>query len=176
MKEQLFDTSSEFYAWYMAHVDNPQRHIKTFKALSKLMRISLISSKGGFYLSAEEEKEAVSLLETLKEDLFEGKHPDILMELETILLSLTNKNSKALLVVYATEIEYAYSTHEKPSNLQRNIEQLLNHLSPSLPEITTSAINQLLSQMLKNQLSPEDFELEITKWLKDFSPKHSNPY
>ena len=108
--QKLFDTTLDFYAWYLSWVREPNLHSPTFKILSQIMRIAQVSLTGGRYLSEKDEAHALLKLEQLKDKLFDGtiKSEEILGSLSDILENVIHCNPKARLVSYITEIEYVF--------------------------------------------------------------------
>ena len=173
--DKLFNSSSEFYDWYMSLIDASKSQTGIFSALSQIMRVALLSIEGGNYLKSDGEERAIRDLTLLKEELSDGniKHSEVPHQLKKIIEGITANNPKARLVTYATEIEYTYCIKEASSSqtleFQKYLKELLGFVSPSLLEIHAYAIAQIMGKVLENPSLFGDPKItlkeEINKWL-----------
>lgn len=169
---KLFSTGSDFYTWYMCWVKEPKTHAETFQALSELMRIGLLSSEGGLYLSKEEELTAEESICILKNELCDGstKQTEVHNKLQQIANSLILNNPKAKLVAYATKLEYKYCiltpSSIKDKSLRSCLDKLVQTVTPSLLAVNAYAISQILSQTLEE--NPADPQEKLSKELKNW--------
>jgi len=171
----LHAASEELYFWLMRSATSPKQHAETFRLLSQIMRISQISSTGGNYLPKHVEKEGVEALSLIKEQLLDGKIQAINLfnKIERVLKKLVQENSKALIIAYATEIEYIFCIHatynsKNEAKYQQRfkgyLKGLVNTVNESLSETQAMAITQALSQIVKN---PESFSGDPQKTLSE---------
>lgn len=160
-ESNLHAVSEELYFWLMRSTTSPKQHAEIFRLLSQIMRISQVSSTGGNYLPEQIEKDGVEALLSIKEQLLDGKIQisNLFDKVEKVLKRLIQENSKALIIAYATEIEYIFCIHasykstEEASYQQKfkgYLRGLVNTVNESLTETQALAINQALSQIVKN--------------------------
>ena len=156
----LFSHVSELYAWYAAWLQVPSSQPQIFEILSKILRIAHLSEAGGQFLPKKEEKKALSRLIQLKEDLYDGKiiHSNMDEILLNILHQLVASSSKALLIAYATEIEYRYLIRPRRKQSLEALEVMrdtladtMSKLTPALPEINAHAIARGFARILENR-------------------------
>ncbi len=155
----LFSHASELYAWYAAWLQIPSSQTQIFEILSKILRIAHISSSGGQFLSKKEEKKALLRLIQLKEDLYDGNisHSNMDEVLLSILHQLAESSAKALLIVYATELEYRYLIRPRRKQsldaleaMRATLAETVSKLTPALPEINAHAIARGFARILDN--------------------------
>ncbi len=174
--KQLFNSASDFYSWYMTWINTPSSQANVFQTLSELMRIALLSSDGGNYLSFQEEEKSIKDLSKLKEELCDGnlKKENTFQELRSLVDNIISRNPKAKLVSYATELEYRFCILKTPSTqaeyLQKYLKELLTCVTPSLLEIQAYAIGQIMGKILENPSLNQDagrlLEKEVKQWLR----------
>jgi|GEM_PF-5373163 len=174
--KKLFQSTSEFYSWYMSWINTPSSQAKVFQTLSELMRIALLSSEGGKYLSFGEEEKVLAKLTGLKEQLCDGtiKNDSTLGEIRRLVDNIIAHNPKAKMVSYATEIEYHFCILKPQTTqtvkLQNYLKDLLKHVTPSLLEIQAYAISQVMGRILENPLQHADpeplLQKEISQWIR----------
>ena len=174
--QQLFNSVSDFYSWYMSWIHVPSSQANVFRTLSELMRIALLSAEGGKYLSFQDEKKGMQNLSKLKENLCDGnlKKEATFRELRSLVDIITSQNAKAKLVSFATELEYQFCILSPPSiqadHLQNYLNRLLKHITPSLLEIQAYAITQIMSKILENPPQDKDagyiLEKEVKQWIR----------
>ena len=182
MKKQTFNhgfnlhaIAEELYFWLMRSLTSPKSHAETFRLLSQIMRISHISDTGGNYLAKHAEKEAFEALSLIKEQLMDGKIQanHLFGKIETVLQKLTQENTKAQLIAYATEVEYIFCIHatynssseaQYQQNFKKYLKNLVDIVNDALSETQAKAITQALSQIAKN---PHIFSEDPQKSLID---------
>lgn len=156
----LFAHASELYAWYASWLTSPSTQPQIFEILSKILRIAHLSARGGRFLPKKEEKKAVNRLVQLKEDLYDRKIHHTAMDevLLKILYLLVESSAKALVIAYATELEYRYLIRPRRKQCPEALEAMratlagvVAQLTPSLPEINAHAIAQGLAKILENR-------------------------
>lgn len=154
--ESLFEESSSFFAWYewMRRVSDPVEGIRD------LLTIMLISQYQT--LTSEEEKEAIKRLQKLREDLDGGgKTFDMIpREINRILESLTESNSRSRLIRYAMKVEITMrGTNTTPSDeLVILMEEMMTRVRSYMPTIQAEAICHRLEKFLETSLSDKDIE------------------
>lgn len=160
--QRLFDTTSEFYAWYLSWDINPSDHRESFKILSQIMRIAQVSLSKGHFLQEEEETLALTRFNGLKERLFDGniKSKEIVHRLTDILLLLTRSNPKSRLVAQATELEYLFCLYPKEplseeqlAQMEKLLHKILSAVTPELMDIHAHAIAQGLAKLIEKPSS-----------------------
>ena len=149
--EKLYEHSSAFYSWYQwvrKTSDSPQ----SSQNLQVIMQIAQKAS-----LTPEEEQEAVNRLSDLREDLDSGRitMDQIGHETDRIIDELTENNPKSRVVMYTTQIEIAINLSEgEPSDeLREALNQLMNHISPEMPNIQAETLSRNLSLILDSSSS-----------------------
>jgi len=164
---QLFEQTSQFFAWYLTWDSAPADHARSFEYLSQIMQIARVSKEGGNFLSSMQEKKALDSLSSLQEDLFNGniRHPDIQESLMHILHSLTDSNPKAKLISHTTELEYLLCIHpsgNQPSDATERYQQTLSYIiskvTPNMLDVHAHAIAQGLSKILDNPQAIPDIQ------------------
>ena len=174
--QQLFDQVSEFYAWYLSWNTAPKAHAQAFELLSRIMRIAQVSKEGGLFLTQDEEQKALSVLNTLREELFNGlcHHQEIPSYLLKIIQTLTLANPKARLVARANELEYLLCVRapaaEGRARYQLLLDHIVNQVNPQLPNTYAHAISQGLAKIIENPGAVADTHAAIQRaigyWLK----------
>ncbi len=156
----LFAHASELYAWYASWLDLPSSQPQIFEILSKILRIAHLSSTGGRFLSKKEEKKAIQRLVQLKEDLYDRKvhHSAMDEALLKILYQLVESSAKALIIAYATELEYRYlirprrkQSPEALEAMRATLSGVVGKLTPDLPDLNAHAIAQGFARILENR-------------------------
>ena len=171
----LHAVSEELYFWLMRSTTSPKQYADSFRLLSQIMRISQLSSTGGNYLSKPVEREGVESLSLIKEQLLDGKIqvPDLFDKIEKILKKIVQENSKALIIAYATEIEYIFCIHATYNSVEeakyqqkfkRYLKNLVSTVNDALSDTQAKAITQALSQIVKN---PSHFSEDPHKTLTE---------
>jgi hypothetical protein len=173
--QQLFDDITEFYSWYIsswymadgktASVEILQKNESIRKILSLLKRIAEVSMNGGSFLREKEEIHVLNKLSNILQDLNSGKlrkhHlPNGLFQ---VLEGLTQNNPKAKVISQITELEYYFCINPPPGQspestirYQKLFNQIIDKISPQMPDISASAIAQGLSRILESLNSVSD--------------------
>ena len=162
--ETLFDHTSQFYAWYLSWERTPTDHKETFSLLSTIMQVAKISLAGGLYLDNDGEKEALSKLQDLGDQLINGSFPphEISETIDSILNSLTDNNPKAKLIAKSTLLEYKMLIHNpipQPPQLfddyHQVTEKLIAKVNPLLGDFDAEKLSRELSKFIDAPQDPE---------------------
>jgi hypothetical protein len=162
--ENLFNHTSQFYAWYLSWQRDPSEHKETFSLLSTIMQVAKISLQGGFYLNKEKEQEAVEKLEDLGDEMINGTFPphDISAMIGSILNNLIDNNPKAKLIAKSILLEYKLLIHSSnQQSLQLTddyhhvMDRLISKVTPLLKDFDAEKLSRELSKFIETPQDPE---------------------
>ncbi|MBP9840931.1 MAG: hypothetical protein KBC64_00720 [Simkaniaceae bacterium] len=164
----LFNHTSQFYAWYLSWERAPTEHKETFSLLSTIMQVAKVSLEGGLYLNKEREREGVLKLQDLSEGLTNGSYAshEISETVSSILMNLIDNNPKARLVAKSTLLEYKLLIYNNKQDLPRDVfVYLTSKITPSLGDLDAEKLSRELSKLLDSSQEPEEILGNLTALL-----------
>ena len=147
IKEQLAKQAESFYGWYLS-IRKTSSPPEGYHALQYIMQMSKHNTP-----SETEALEALNDLNSLLEDLDGGVKTidQIPPEIVHIIDKLIENNPKSRLIKQVTQIEIAVNSGQSKGleSFQALLKNLIEKVTPEMPNIKAEALNCVLDEMLK---------------------------